>query len=453
MDGQGQLLRSVVFFESRLAEGVAHLVLENVEMIDQVESRHLSVEYQNVRNFTDRITQSLSPEDCMVQSMEDASPVRWHLAHTTWFFETFVLKETPGYQEFHPEFAYLFNSYYNAVGDQFPRPQRGTISRPGLEGIREYRKHVDEQLLQRMESQEFCTRWADTIQIGIQHEQQHQELILTDIKHALSANPTLPVFEDAKFDSPSTESKLWVDIPAGVHEVGHTGRGFGFDNEFPQHSVYLQACQISQDLVTADGYLEFINDGGYERPELWLSLGWSRVQQDNWQAPLYWVNRDSQWMQFTFAGLAPVHGDWPVCHLSYFEADAYARWRGCRLPTEFEWEVACSLLVDGNDPSPPSGQFADRLIDGGFAIHPTKTTGSIMGSVWQWTSSSYQAYPGFNVAAGALGEYNGKFMCNQYVLRGGSVATSSSHIRSTYRNFFPAHIRWQFAGLRLAKDC
>ena len=407
--------------------------------------------YRLVREFTDRITQSLSPEDCMVQSMEDASPVRWHLAHTTWFFETFVLKETPGYSEFAPEFTYLFNSYYNAVGDQFPRAERGTISRPGLAGIREYRKYVDDALLERMESEEFCRKWADVIAIGINHEQQHQELILTDFKHALSANPTLPAFEEAPFDSGTPRSDRWIDIHAGVYEVGHSGDGFGFDNESPRHPVFLPDSQISRDLVTCGEYLEFINDGGYERPEYWLSAGWSTVQQQHWNAPLYWVRQNGQWMQFTLAGLFPVDPEWPVCHVSYFEADAFARWRDARLPTEFEWETACSLSDNAEQDSIARGQFADQLLHDGFCIHPTSISNSLLGSVWQWTSSSYEAYPGLETAAGALGEYNGKFMCNQYVLRGGSVATSSSHIRSTYRNFFPAQTRWQFSGIRLAK--
>ena len=406
--------------------------------------------FHSVRAFTDRLTQSLSPEDCMIQSMEDASPTRWHLAHTTWFFETFVLKKLREYQEYHPDFAYLFNSYYNAVGDQFPRPQRGVISRPALAKITEYRRHVDEHLMQAMESSEFCSRWADTLEIGINHEQQHQELILTDIKHALSANPTMPVFEPADFDSASGENNQWLEIDPGVHEVGHTGSGFAFDNESPSHSVFIPATRISRSLVTIGQYLEFMRDGGYERPELWLSMGWSTVQNENWNAPLYWVNRDGEWMQFTLAGLVDVDPSWPVCHLSYFEADAYARWRECRLPTEFEWEIACRLSTNELSGEVECGQFADDLTNNDLAIHPTKATDSMMGGIWQWTSSSYQAYPGFQPADGALGEYNGKFMCNQYVLRGGSVATSRSHIRPTYRNFFPPHVRWQFAGLRLA---
>lgn len=413
--------------------------------------------FQQTRKFTDRLTCSLSAEDCMVQSMEDASPVRWHLAHTTWFFETFILKQTSGYREYHPDFEYLFNSYYNAVGEQFPRPHRGVISRPGLQGIREYRQHVDDALLQMLESDEFCSQWAETISIGIHHEQQHQELLLTDFKHALSCNPTLPVYEDAPFNPATDKSNNWVKLDAGVYEIGHFGNEFGFDNEFPRHSVYLADAQISQDLVTCGEYIEFIGDGGYERSEHWLSAGWSTVQKENWNAPLYWVKKNGQWMQFTLAGLVPVNPLWPICHVSYFEADAFARWRGDRLPTEFEWEVACGKFTKGQNSEPSlesdsKGRFADRLVDAELALHPTEASCLFLGSVWQWTSSSYEAYPGFQAASGALGEYNGKFMCNQYVLRGGSIATSQTHIRSTYRNFFPSHTRWQFAGIRLAKQ-
>ncbi|TWT50870.1 Iron(II)-dependent oxidoreductase EgtB [Rubripirellula amarantea] len=411
--------------------------------------------FVDVRDFSDRITRSLSPEDCMVQSTEDASPIRWHLAHTTWFFETFVLKQDPTYQEFHPEFAYLFNSYYNAVGKQFPRPQRGTISRPGLDGIRDYRAYVDQQMMTRMESAEFLGNHSHTIEVGLNHEQQHQELILTDIKHALSANPMLPIYEDSVFDDRDSASGNWDRFDSGQYEIGHRTSEFCFDNEEPRHTVYLPEFSIAADLVTCGQFINFIEDGGYRRPELWLSLGWNAVNDDDWASPLYWVCQDGQWMQFTLAGLVPVNRDWPVCHVSYFEADAYARWAGCRLPTEFEWEFAgnsaASVEADSSESIENHGQFADRLFRDDLAIHPTRSSSGMAGAVWQWTSSSYQAYPGYRPPDGAIGEYNGKFMCNQYVLRGGSVATSSSHYRNTYRNFFPANARWQFSGLRLAR--
>ena len=407
----------------------------------------LAEQFDAVRQFTDRITRSLSPEDCMVQSMEDASPVRWHLAHTTWFFETFILKQDSNYAEFDQHFAYLFNSYYNSIGEQFPRPQRGTISRPGLDGIREYRAYVDREMSERLQSPDFVSEYGDTVAVGLNHEQQHQELMLTDFKHALSANPMLPVYEDLPFAVADELSDDWLDFSAGQYEIGHQSSDFCFDNELPRHTVLLPEFSVSADLVTCGQFIDFIEDGGYERPELWLSLGWNAVTQNSWNGPLYWVHKDDQWMQFSLAGLVPVDRDWPVCHVSYFEADAFARWAGRRLPTEFEWEVACRASGDPNDRS----QFADKLFSDERAIHPTRASSGLGGSVWQWTASSYQAYPGYQPPPGAIGEYNGKFMCNQYVLRGGSVATSSSHFRDTYRNFFPADTRWQFSGLRLAR--
>ena len=407
----------------------------------------LAEQFTTTRKFTDQITRSLSPEDCMVQSMEDASPVRWHLAHTTWFFETFILKHDSNYAEFDEHFAYLFNSYYNTIGEQFPRPHRGTISRPGLEGIREYRAYVDREMSERLQSPEFIRQHGDTIAVGLNHEQQHQELILTDLKHALAANPMLPVYEELPFADCDEAAKDWLEFAAGQFDIGHQTPGFCFDNELPRHTVFLNNFSVSTALVTCGQFVDFIEDGGYERPELWLSLGWSAVKENLWNGPLYWVRRDDQWMHFTLAGLVPVNRSWPVCHVSYFEADAFARWSGRRLPTEFEWEVACCASGLNNNES----QFADKLFNDGQAIHPTRSSSGLGGSVWQWTASSYQAYPGYKPPPGAIGEYNGKFMCNQYVLRGGSVATSSSHFRNTYRNFFPADTRWQFSGFRLAE--
>ncbi|MEZ6134595.1 MAG: ergothioneine biosynthesis protein EgtB [Pirellulaceae bacterium] len=402
---------------------------------------------KRVREFTDRITRPLSAEDCMIQSMEDASPTRWHLAHTTWFFEEFVLKRDPSYREFNQQFAYLFNSYYNAVGKQFPRPQRGMISRPNLAGIREYRQYVDQELVDRLESPEFLRQHQATVELGLHHEQQHQELILTDIKHALAANPLWPVYAAAPFAPGEPLDDSFMEFCEGQYQIGHDSETFCYDNERPCHTVFLPAYAIARGLVTCRQFIEFIDDRGYERPELWLSLGWNAVQEYGWKAPLYWIQRAGQWMQFTLAGLTEINPDWPVCHVSYFEADAFARWANKRLPTESEWEVACQATgcqgVEG-------GQFADWLLGDGRAVHPTSACAGFGGAVWQWTSSSYQAYPGYRPPEGAIGEYNGKFMCNQYVLRGGSVATSSSHIRPTYRNFFPAEARWQFSGIRLA---
>ncbi len=416
-----------------------------------VSSPGLSVaqRYQAIRKFTEQIAEPLSPEDCMVQSMPDTSPMRWHMAHTTWFFETFILRPRPEYTVFDEQFSYLFNSYYNKVGDQFPRPQRGLISRPGLERIKEYRGYVDKHVCELLLTEELSGEMEYAIEVGLNHEQQHQELMLTDIKHALSCNPTLPVYEEsptAPFESPNQE---WFEFSEGIYEIGHEGKGFAFDNESPRHPVFVQEFSIAGHPVSCGQFIEFIDDGGYNRPDHWLSLGWTAVQDNSWNAPLYWVNRGGNWMQFTLSGLQPVHRDWPVCHVSYFEADAFARWAGVRLPTEFEWEHAS--IESGGD------QFAELLMNCGMAIHPTGgetatvQPAQMFGGVWEWTSSSYAPYPGYVAPPGALGEYNGKFMCNQYVLRGGSVATSSNHIRPTYRNFFPPEARWQFSGFRLAR--
>ncbi len=409
----------------------------------------LAEQYIQVREFTNRLAAPLSPEDCMIQSMPDASPVRWHLAHTTWFFETFLLAPLSGYRVFDEEFSYLFNSYYNQVGAQFPRARRGTISRPGLKRTREYREYVNQRMLDFLEHGEHCDDTRYTIQVGLNHEQQHQELILTDIKHALAGNPLLPVYEAGPTAPFETPADTWIDFSGGIYPVGHAGSGFAYDNESPRHETLLRDFAIAGHPVTCGQFMDFIEDGGYERADHWLSAGWTTVQERGWKAPLYWVKRDGDWMQFTLSGLKPVDREWPVCHVSYFEADAWARWAGYRLPTEFEWEVAA--------PHSEGDQFADLLLECGFAVHPTGGDSAdcrpaqMFGGVWEWTSSSYAAYPGYLPPDGAIGEYNGKFMCNQYVLRGGSVATSSAHIRPTYRNFFPPETRWQFSGFRVAK--
>ena len=405
-------------------------------------------DYRSVRQFTQQIINPLSPEDCMVQSMDDVSPTRWHIAHTTWFFETFVLKESPGYEVFDPKFNYLFNSYYNAIGKQFPRPQRGFISRPGLEQIKQYRAYVDEQMEQRFSKGDIDESVQRVIEVGLHHEQQHQELMLTDIKHVLSCNPTSPSYQEGTFDSGTGATAGWTAIEEGLYEIGHQSDGFSFDNESPRHRVFLHQAEIANQLVTCGEYLEFMKAGGYERPEYWLAMGWGTVNANGWDAPMYWVDLDGVWHQFTLNGLQPINMDWPVCHISYFEADAYARWSGARLPTEFEWETACNLVGKNDLANEP---FADRLMSQGSTIHPTRSPGGMMGGVWQWTSSSYAAFPGYRPPAGAIGEYNGKFMINQMVLRGASTATSPGHSRATYRNFFHPYHRWQNTGIRLAK--
>jgi len=419
----------------------------------QQQTKQLAKRFRSIRRFTEQLAEPLSPEDCAVQSMPDASPTKWHLAHTTWFFETFLLRKLPNYQVFDERYAYLFNSYYNSIGKQYPRSKRGLVSRPDLSEISEYRRHVDERMLQLLSAGDNSLEDVQHIvDIGLQHEQQHQELILTDIKHALAQNPLHPVYREGSFDDAKDEVQPeWRAFEEGVYLIGYEGDGFSFDNETPRHRVFLDAFRLSNQLVNCGEYLQFIGDGGYERPELWLSLGWQAVREHGWRAPLYWHEISGEWHEFTLSGMRELDLTQPVCHVSYFEADAFARWAESRLPTEAEWEVASA------DADSSCGNLADTLLARGSAIHPrrvSRSTGcpaNAFGDVWEWTSSPYVPYPGYAPPDGALGEYNGKFMCNQYVLRGGSCATSSSHIRATYRNFFPPDARWQFAGIRLAE--
>jgi ergothioneine biosynthesis protein EgtB len=395
----------------------------------------------------------LVTEDYVVQSMPDVSPTRWHLAHVSWFFETFLLKPfTSAYQSLHPQYAYLFNSYYNSLGARHCRPRRGLISRPTVEETFAYRRYVDEHMLELLEKSDErqLASLKPAFILGLNHEQQHQELLLTDIKHVFSCNPLGPVYRprETRKSRGTVPPIEWVAFPEALRWIGHEGAGFAFDNENPRHREFLPAFQLASRLVTNGEYLKFIEDGGYTNPLLWLAEGWNTVQAEEWQAPLYWEKRDGQWWMMTLAGMREVDPDEPVCHISYFEADAFARWADCRLPTEAEWESAAQTV-------PLTGNFVESGL-----YHPASLTTlgakgkltQMYGDVWEWTQSAYAPYPGFKPPAGAVGEYNGKFMCNQYVLRGGSCATSQAHIRPTYRNFFPAHARWQFMGLRLAKD-
>ena len=420
----------------------------------------LARRYAEVRAASRTLAEPLELEDYGLQSMTEASPVKWHLAHTTWFFETFVLaRQVPGHEPFHPRFGYLFNSYYETVGRMHPRPQRGLLTRPTVAEVWRYREHVDRAIVELLAAGPLPPDAAAVLEVGLQHEQQHQELVLTDLKHGLSCNPLRPAYRELAGPSAGgkTSPLRWLEHPGGLHELGHAGQGFAFDNEGPRHRVYLQPFELASRLVTCGEYLEFMADDGYRRPELWLSAGFDEVRRQGWQAPLYW-ERDGErehggWQQFTLGGMRAVEPTEPVCHLSLYEADAFARWHGSRLPTEAEWEVACAgRPVAGNfvesgalHPRPlalPSGR--DPALDRG----PHQA----FGDVWEWTASAYAPYPGFRPLPGALGEYNGKFMCNQLVLRGGSCATPASHVRATYRNFFPPEARWQFSGLRLARD-
>ena len=417
----------------------------------------LAARYGEVRATTERLRAPLTAEDCQAQSMDDASPTKWHLAHTSWFFETFVLEQHGrGYRPFHPEFRVLFNSYYQQVGPQHPRPQRGLLTRPSLDQVLSYRAYVDRHVLNLLAAGDNgAARLAPVIELGLHHEQQHQELILTDAKHLLALNPLRPTYRtsgpgnphhsaDAASDSAARPLR-WQSFVGGLREIGADGRGFAFDNERPRHPVMLAPFALATRLVTNGDFLSFIEDGGYERPELWLSDGWNAVQSRGWRTPLYWQRREGAWWVFTLGGLRRLVADEPLCHVSFYEADAYATWAGARLPSEAEWEVAAaSAPVEGN------------LLDADL-LHPVPAAASgtleqLFGDVWEWTRSAYGAYPGYRPPAGALGEYNGKFMCNQLVLRGGSCATPATHIRATYRNFFPPDARWQFSGLRLARD-
>jgi ergothioneine biosynthesis protein EgtB len=393
-----------------------------------------------VRAQTERLAEPLSAEDCALQSMPEASPTKWHLGHTSWFFETFVLERAlPSFSPYRVEFRVLFNSYYVGVGPRHPRHERGLLSRPSLDEVRAFRRSVDERMEELFQRHPAAAQqMADLVELGIHHEQQHQELILTDLKHLLSRNPLLPAYRRKAAPSQDRQplQAAWRRFPEGIRQIGHKGRGFSFDNEQPQHRQYLAAFEISDRLVTNGEFRQFVEDGGYARAELWLSEGWDACVAQQWSGPLYW--RDGE--LFTLGGMAPLDAAEPIAHLSYYEADAYARWAGARLPTEAEWETAaCDEATSGN------------FLESG-RLHPMPGIGQYFGDTWEWTSSAYAPYPGFRPAEGAVGEYNGKFMVNQQVLRGGSCVTPAAHIRASYRNFFPASARWQFTGIRLARD-
>jgi ergothioneine biosynthesis protein EgtB len=410
-------------------------------------------EYLAVREASLQICAPLSVEDHSLQPMPDASPAKWHLAHTTWFFETFLLTAQNGYFPFHPAFRNLFNSYYNAVGDRPLRNLRHILSRPGLDEVHAYRSYVDDAVVHLL-STGPAPEFEALVTLGINHEQQHQELIVTDVKNGLWTNPLRPAFRptveghSTRSGSASVPPIQWRSFDEGIYSVGFSGEGFAFDNEGPRHNVYLEPFRLASRLVTNGEYLEFMRDNGYGTADLWLADGWDTVRSNQWSAPLYWEQRAGDWWNYAVAGMTPLNLSEPVCHVSYYEADAFARWAGARLPTEFEWEVAArSCRVAGNFLE--SGNLHPRTLKDKDE-DATEPLSQIFGDVWEWTASAYTPYPGFQPAAGAVGEYNGKFMCNQMVLRGGSCATPQSHIRATYRNFFPPHVRWQFMGIRLA---
>ncbi|HUZ72571.1 MAG TPA: ergothioneine biosynthesis protein EgtB [Stellaceae bacterium] len=407
--------------------------------------------FMAIRRRTEDLVAPLSPEDQTVQSMPDASPTKWHRAHTTWFFETFLLlPNLPDYRAFHPQFGYLFNSYYEAVGPRHPRPQRGVLSRPGMAEIAAYRRHVDGAMAQ-LAGTLGEAEWRDLqplIELGLNHEEQHQELILMDIKHAFSLNSLEPAYAPPRpLERREAAPMTFVAGPGGLASIGHDGAGFAFDNEGPRHRVWLSPFRLASRLVTCGEYLAFIAADGYCRPELWLSDGWTTVQREGWTAPLYWRCDDRAWGVFTLSGRRRLDEAEPVCHVSYYEADAYARWAGKRLPTEAEWEATAAEAA-----VTPAGNLMDRGIYHPMAAAPADGLTQMVGDAWEWTQSSYVAYPGFRPSADAVGEYNGKFMVNQMVLRGGAAVTPPGHVRLSYRNFFPAGARWPFAGIRLAED-
>jgi ergothioneine biosynthesis protein EgtB len=406
----------------------------------------LAEDFRHIRAETERICSPLAIDDYQIQSITETSPPKWHLAHVSWFFEAFVLPHfNPQYRPFHPQFGYLFNSYYETVGKMQPRPQRGLLSRPPVEEVYRYRRYVNEQVLQLMEAVDE-SQWsglAFRITLGLHHEQQHQELLLMDIKHNLSVNPLRPAYRDDLLIFDTTAPPMrWIERPGGIRHMGHESDGFRFcfDNETPRHEILLQDHRLASRLVSNEEYLAFMADGGYERSELWLSDGWSLIQNMQWRHPLFWEKQDGDWRIFTLGGMRHLNPHEPVCHLSYYEADAYARWAGKRLPTEAELEVILAEETTGTDSSNQN------------YLHPKPGEGQWSGEVWQWTASPYTPYPGFQPLAGSMGEYNGKFMCNQMSLRGSSCLTPANHARPTYRNFFYPHDRWPVTGLRLAED-
>jgi ergothioneine biosynthesis protein EgtB len=410
-------------------------------VLTATDTSRLTQKFLDVRATTDLLASRLSAEDQTPQSMPDASPAKWHRAHVTWFFEEFILRPDPSYSEYDPSYRYLFNSYYEAVGPRHPRPQRGLVTRPGTADVTRYREYVQDAVVHALETGRLDEPALDLVELGCNHEQQHQELLLMDLKHLFSTHAFAPVYVDRPADSDVPVAPLtWRPVAGGLTEIGYDGAGFCYDNEGPRHQAFLPDFEIAERAVTNADWLEFMADGGYRKPDLWLSDGWAKINAEGWNAPGYWREDDGTWTTFTLSGRRPVVAAESVVHVSFYEADAFARWAGARLPTEFEWEAAAG------DRARARGQLLDP-----DRCHPGIAGAAMIGDVWEWTASAYLPYPGFAPANGAVGEYNGKFMCDQHVLRGACAATPAGHERPTYRNFFPAYARWAFSGLRLAR--
>lgn len=410
---------------------------------------HLIDRFKTIRNFSIQLVEPLETEDFVVQAMENTSPAKWHLAHVSWFYETFLLEKVyDDYESLHPQYSYIFNSYYLQTGEPHTRSERGLLTRPTVKEVMEYREYVNEEVLRFLENalEEQIKEYGFVIEIGNHHEQQHQELIITDFKYMFARNPLFPAYKELELpESKSIPPLEWISFDEGIYKIGSEGNEFTYDNEHPRHREFLESFELSDRLITNGEYMEFMKEDGYGRSELWLDDGWATVNEQSWESPLYWIKKEGAWHYYTLSGLREVEPNEPVTHISYYEAGAFARWAEARLPTEAEWEVAAGDL-------PYRGNFVE---EGHYHPRPLQTEGNahkqMYGDVWEWTKSSYEAYPGYKPLPGALGEYNGKFMCSQYVLRGGSCATSQTHIRKTYRNFFYPDARWQFNGIRLAR--
>ncbi len=428
--------------------GDRSIILEKIHGLESITSLHsISSLYLSTRKQTQFLCDPLEVEDFVVQPVTNVSPLKWHLGHTTWFFETFILvPHLKRYKSFNPKYSYLFNSYYIEVGDRWSRENRGQLTRPTVQEVFEYKLYVDEAMGQLFEQVNLTKELFDLIEIGCNHEQQHQELFLYDVKRILGNNPLLPIYRISRKPSPKAfKNPNWLQVDEGIYEIGCAEEGFHFDNERGRHKIFLHNFEIGSKLVTNGEYLEFIESGGYSDHSLWLSEAWDWLDRNDIKAPQYWHQEGrGEWKNYTLGGLSLINWDSPVAHVSYFEADAFARWKGCRLPTEFEWEVACGLY---NLSVPKESNF----VENGYFEPVVTCTNDFFGNLWEWTSSPYTAYPYFSVPDGAMGEYNGKFMINQMVLRGGSFATPRNHIRKTYRNFFHPHLRWLFSGIRLAR--